>query len=77
MQDYVKQLDLLRPASYAAPEDDVVRGINSVIKVRDWNYHYGPQMDRYHAAHPSQPNFGSEQASVVGPRSNSRIREWL
>ncbi len=68
MQDYVKQLDPLRPVSYASPEDDVFRGINSVIEVRGWNYHYGPQMDRYHAAHPSQPNFGSEQASVVGTR---------
>jgi beta-galactosidase len=68
MQDYVKQLDPLRPVSYASPEDDVFRGINSVIEVRGWNYHYGPQMDRYHAAHPMQPNFGSEQASVVGTR---------
>ena len=68
MQDYVKQLDPLRPVSYASPEDDVFRGINSVIEVRGWNYHYGPQMDRYHAAHPGQPNFGSEQASVVGTR---------
>jgi beta-galactosidase len=68
MQDYVKQLDPLRPVTYASPEDDVFRGINSVIEVRGWNYHYGPQMDRYHAAHPTQPNFGSEQASVVGTR---------
>ena len=68
MQDYVKQLDPLRPVSYASPEDDVFRGINSVIEVRGWNYHYGPEMDRYHAAHPTQPNFGSEQASVVGTR---------
>ena len=68
MQDYVKQLDPLCPVSYASPEDDVFRGINSVIDVRGWNYHYGAQMDRYHAAHPTQPNFGSEQASVVGTR---------
>jgi beta-galactosidase len=68
MQDYVKQLDPLRPVSYASPEGDVFRGINSVIEVRGWNYHYGPDMDRYHAAHPAQPNFGSEQASVVGTR---------
>ncbi len=68
MQDYVKQLDPTRPVTYASPEDDVFRGINSVIEVRGWNYHYGPQMDRYHAAHPTQPNFGSEQASVVGTR---------
>ena len=68
MQDYVKQLDPLRPVTYASPEDDVFRGINSVIEVRGWNYHYGPQMDRYHAAHPTQPNVGTEQASVVGTR---------
>jgi beta-galactosidase len=68
MQDYVKQLDPTRPVTYASPEDDVFRGINSVIEVRGWNYHYGPQMDQYHAQHPSQPNFGSEQASVVGTR---------
>jgi beta-galactosidase len=68
MQDYVKQLDPLRPVSYASPEGDVFRGINSVIEVRGWNYHYGEDMDRYHAEHPTQPNFGSEQASVVGTR---------
>jgi beta-galactosidase len=68
MQDYVKQLDPLRPVTYAAPEDDVFRGINSVIEVRGWNYHYGPQTDRYHAEHPNQPNVGTEQASVVGSR---------
>jgi len=68
MQDYVKQLDPTRPVTYASPEDDVFRGINSVIEVRGWNYHYGPQMDRYHAAHPDQPNVGTEQASVVGTR---------
>jgi beta-galactosidase len=80
MQDYVKQLDPLRPVSYASPEDDVFRGINSVIEVRGWNYHYGPQMDRYHAAHPSQPNFGSEQASVVGTRGiyeNDKTRGYV
>ena len=43
MQDYVKQLDPLRPVSYASPEGDVFRGINSVIEVRGWNYHYGPR----------------------------------
>lgn len=68
MQDYVQRLDPQRPVTYAAPEDDVFRGINSVIQVRGWNYHYGPPMDRYHAAHPDQPNVGTEQASVVGTR---------
>jgi beta-galactosidase len=68
MQDYVKRLDPTRPVTYASPEDNVFRGINSVIEVRGWNYHYGPQMDQYHAQHPSQPNVGTEQASVVGTR---------
>ncbi len=68
MQDYVKQLDPTRPVTYASPEGDVYRGINSVIEVRGWNYHYGPDMDRYHAEHPNQPNIGTEQASVVGTR---------
>jgi beta-galactosidase len=68
MQDYVKQLDPTRPVTYASPEDDVFRGINSVIEVRGWNYHYGRDMDQYHAQHPNQPNVGTEQASVVGTR---------
>jgi beta-galactosidase len=68
MQDYVKQLDPTRPVTYASPEGNVFRGINSVIEVRGWNYHYGPDMDRYHAEHPNQPNVGTEQASVVGTR---------
>jgi beta-galactosidase len=68
MQDYVQQLDPTRPVTYASPEDNVFRGINSVIGVRGWNYHYGPQMDKYHAEHPKQPNVGTEQASVVGTR---------
>jgi beta-galactosidase len=70
MQDYVKQLDRLRPVTYASPEGNMFRGINSVIEVRGWNYHYGPDMDQYHAEHPSQPNVGTEQASVVGTRGN-------
>jgi beta-galactosidase len=68
MQDYANKLDPTRLVTYASPEGDVFRGINSVIEVRGWNYHYGPDMDRYHAGHPSQPNIGTEQASVVGDR---------
>ncbi|MGA2750543.1 MAG: beta-galactosidase GalA [Verrucomicrobiota bacterium] len=80
MQNYVKQLDPTRPVTYASPEDDVFRGINSVIEVRGWNYHYGPRMDKYHAGHPSQPNVGTEQASVVGTRgiyTNDRPRAYV
>jgi beta-galactosidase len=80
MQDYVRRLDPTRPVTYASPEDDVFRGINSIIEVRGWNYHYGPQMDRYHAEHPNQPNIGTEQASVVGTRgiyTNDRSHGYL
>ncbi len=68
MQDYVNKLDPTRPVTYAAPEGDVFRGINSVIEVRGWNYHVGADMDKYHAEHPAQPNVGTEQASVVSDR---------
>ncbi|HXR48982.1 MAG TPA: beta-galactosidase GalA [Candidatus Limnocylindrales bacterium] len=68
MQDYANKLDPTRLVTYASPEGDVFRGINSVIEVRGWNYHYGPDMDQYHAGHPDQPNVGTEQASVVGDR---------
>jgi len=80
MQDYVKQLDQTRPVTYASPEDDVFQGINSVIEVRGWNYHVGPRMDKYHADHPSQPNVGTEQASVVSTRGiyeNDRERGYV
>jgi beta-galactosidase len=80
MQDYVKQLDPTRPVTYASPEGDVFRGINSVIEVRGWNYHVGSDMDRYHAEHPDQPNIGTEQASVVSDRGiyeNDRDRGYV
>jgi len=80
MQQYVKHLDPTRPVTYAAPEGDNVWGINGVIEVRGWNYHPGPDMDRYHAKHPHQPNVGTEQASTVGTRGiyeNDRVRGYV
>ena len=41
MQNLVKRLDPTRPVTYAAPEGNVFRGINSVIEVRGWNYYPG------------------------------------
>ena len=76
MQNYAKRLDPTRPVTYAAPEGNVFRGINSVIEVRGWNYNYGPGMDEYHAEHPDQPNVGTEQASVVGTRG-IYANDWL
>ncbi|HEV2327212.1 MAG TPA: beta-galactosidase GalA [Verrucomicrobiae bacterium] len=68
MEDFANKLDPTRRVTYASPEGDVFRGINSVIEVRGWNYHYGPDMDQYHSEHPNQPNVGTEQASVVSDR---------
>jgi beta-galactosidase len=68
MQNYVKRLDPTRPVTYPAPQGDTVGGINSVIEVRGWNYHPGPDMDKYHAKHPRQANVGTEQGSTTGTR---------
>jgi beta-galactosidase len=68
MQDYVHRLDPTRSVTYAAPEGDTFAGINGVIQVRGWNYHPGPDMDKYHAEHPDQPEVGTEQASTVSTR---------
>ena len=71
MQDYVKRLDPTRLQwTYARQlqQGDTFDGINGVIQVRGWNYHPGPDMDRYHAKHPEQPNVGTEQGSTVSTR---------
>ena len=68
MQAYVKRLDPTRPVTYPAPQGDTVGGINSVIEVRGWNYHPGPDMDTYHLKHPQQGNVGTEQGSTTGTR---------
>jgi beta-galactosidase len=47
-------------------------GINEIIEVRGWSYHVGKDMDDYHAAHPKQPNVGSEQGSTVSTRGMYR-----
>ena len=81
MQDLVKRLDPTRPVTYAAPEGDVFRGINSVIEVRGWNYYLAPNnTDRYHAGHPTQPEVCTEQGSIVSTRgiyANDRQRGYI
>ncbi len=83
MQDYVKQLDPTRPVTYASPEGDVYRGINSVIEVRGWNYHYGSDMDRYHAEHPNPAKHRHRagqrrrHARHLRERSPARLRRRL
>ena len=73
-------LDPTRPVTYAAPEGDTFAGINGVIEVRGWNYHVGPDMDKYHAEHPNQPEVGTEQASTVSTRgiyANDKERGYV
>jgi beta-galactosidase len=81
MQEWVKRLDPSRPITYAAPLGNDFAGINSVIEVRGWNYHIGEDnMDAYHAAHPQQPNVGTEQGSTVSTRgiySNDSARGYV
>jgi beta-galactosidase len=68
MQNLIKRLDPTRPITYPAPVGDDFNGINSVIEVRGWNYHVGPEMDNYHREHPNQPEVGTEQGSTVSTR---------
>jgi beta-galactosidase len=80
MQDYVKKLDPARPVTYAAPEGNVFRGINSVIEVRGWNYYLSSDTDKYHAEHPTQPEVCTEQGSIVSTRgiyANDRQRGYI
>ena len=81
MQRRVQQLDPTRPVTCAANMGDEYRGINPVIEVRGWNYHIGTNsMDTYHAAHPQQPNVGTEQASTVSTRgiyANDKARGYV
>ncbi len=69
MQALVKSLDPTRPVTCNAAVGNEFAGINTVIEVRGWSYHIGKDnMDAYHAAHPAQPNVGSEQGSTVTTR---------
>jgi beta-galactosidase len=80
LQEAVKRMDPSRPVTYAAPMGNEFVGINEIIEVRGWNYHVGKDMDAYHAAHPRQPNVGSEQGSTVSTRgiySNDKQRGYV
>ncbi len=68
MQTLVHQLDPSRKVTYAASVGNEFTGANSVTDVRGWNYHTGKAMDDYHAAHPQQPNIGTETASILTTR---------
>lgn len=68
MQTLIHQLDPSRSVTYAASVGNEFTGANSVTDVRGWNYHVGPDMDAYHAAHPQQPNIGTETSSILTTR---------
>jgi beta-galactosidase len=76
MQTLVHQLDPTRLVTFAecCVGNEFV-GVNTVIDVRGWNYHLGPSMDEYHAAHPKQPNIGTETASILTTRGIYKIDE--
>jgi beta-galactosidase len=74
MQTLIHQLDPGRSVTYAeCCVGNEFTGLNQVIDVRGWNYHVGPTMDSYHAAHPKQPNIGTETASILTTRGIYRI----
>lgn len=81
MQGLAHRLDPTRPVTYNAPIGNVWEGVNSVMDVRGWSYRIGvDRMDAYHAAHPQQPNVGSEQGSTVSTRgiyANDPVRGYV
>jgi beta-galactosidase len=81
MQDLVKHLDPTRPVTCNAAVGNDFPGINEAVEVRGWSYHIGTNnMDAYHAAHPNQPNVGSEQGSTVSTRgiyTNDAARGYM
>ena len=69
MQALIKRLDPSRPVTYNSTAGNDNAGINEIVEVRGWSYRIGvDRMDAYHAAHPQQPNVGSEQGSTVTTR---------
>ncbi len=74
MQTLVHQLDPTRSVTYAeCCVGNEFIGVNPVIDVRGWNYHVGSSMDAYHAAHPTQPNIGTETSSILTTRGIYQI----
>ncbi|HVU25648.1 MAG TPA: beta-galactosidase GalA [Opitutus sp.] len=69
MQAMARRLDPSRPVTYNSTLGNEFDPINAVVEVRGWSYRIGvDRMDAYHAAHPQQPNVGSEQGSTVSTR---------
>ena len=75
MKRTIHKLDATRPISCAANNGNGYEGVNEVMDLRGWNYVAGGNTNDYHAAHPMQPIYGSEEASTLSTRgiySNDR-----
>ncbi|HTX22397.1 MAG TPA: beta-galactosidase GalA [Candidatus Aquilonibacter sp.] len=66
MQNLVHQLDPTRLCTVAM-NSKWGDGFSKVIDVQGFNYHT-KNIDAYHAAHPTQPEIGTEVASTIGTR---------
>jgi len=66
MARMVRRLDPTRPVA-AAMDQSWGRGISNAIDIMGFNYRV-PQMDAYHAQHPSTPVWGTETGSTVSTR---------
>ena len=64
----VHSLDPTRPVTYAGNNGNEYEGVNGIVDVRGWNYLVLGDIDKYHADHPKQPMFGSEEASTLSTR---------
>ena len=68
MARFVKRLDDSRPVSYASNGGNHFEGINQFMDIRGFNYIAQADIDKYHKDHPTQPLYGSEEASTVSTR---------
>jgi beta-galactosidase len=68
MKRAIHQHDSTRPVTIADNHGNAWIGANSVMDLRGWNYYTQGNPDEYHRAHPSQPVFGSEEASTLATR---------
>src|SRR5678815_5023557 len=78
MARMVRRLDPTRPVA-AAMDQSWGRGITNAIDIQGFNYRI-PQMDAFHAQHPSMPAWGTETGSTVSTRGiyeNDKERGYL
>ena len=74
----IRALDPVNYITYGGNNGPSYEGINAEVDVRGINYiHIRKEdfADAYHAAHPSQPLFGSEETSIVMTRGEYRGTE--